>query len=57
MKFDLKTVYRDRIEEIDKQIRKAIRDKKWTEKAKLEAEKIELQNKIKQIEVMRNEFV
>ncbi len=57
MKIDLKTVYKDRIEEINNQIRKAIKNKKWTDKSKLEAEKVDLQNKIKQIEVNRNESV
>lgn len=46
MRINFKDVYRDRIKEIDKQITKAIVNKKWTEKAKLEAEKSKLQERI-----------
>lgn len=54
-KIDFKSVYQDRIKEIDKQIPTAAKNKKWVELAKLEAEKVDLQNKIKQIEDMHNE--
>lgn len=54
MKISFKEVYKDRISEIDKQIKSAILNKKWTEKAKLEAEKVDLQNKIKVIEGMQH---
>lgn len=47
MQINFKDVYRDRIKEIDKQIAKAVANKKWTEKAKLEAEKVKLQERIK----------
>lgn len=50
MSINFKEVYGDRILEINKQIRAAVKNKKWTEVAKLEAEKVELQEKIKQIE-------
>lgn len=46
MRIDMKDVYRDRIKEIDRQIAKAVANKKWTEKAKLEAEKVNLQERI-----------
>lgn len=46
MRIDMKDVYRDRIKEIDRQITKAVANKKWTEKAKLEAEKVNLQERI-----------
>lgn len=54
MSINFKEVYRDRISEINKQIRLAVKNKKWTDKAKLEAEKVDLQNKIKQIEVLEH---
>lgn len=54
MSINFKEVYGDRILEINKQIRTAVRNKKWTEVAKLEAEKSDLQNKIKQIEEMKH---
>jgi len=54
MSINFKEVYEDRILEINKQIRAAVKDKKWTLKAKLEAEKVDVQNKIKQIEEMNN---
>lgn len=50
MKIDFKEVYVDRIRYINKQIKAAIKDKKWTEKAKLEAEKVNLQKKIEEID-------
>ena len=43
---NFKDMYEGRIEVIDKLIRKAITQRKWTDKAKLEAEKAELQHKI-----------
>jgi len=46
MKVDFKSLYQDRIKEIDKQIKQAVINKKWTEKAKLEAEKVKLQERI-----------
>lgn len=46
MKIDFKDVYKGRIEEIEKQIKKAVYEKKWTLKAKLEAEKAELLERI-----------
>lgn len=46
MRIDFKEVYKDRIIQIDKDIRKAVYEKKWTEKAKLEAEKSKLLEKI-----------
>lgn len=48
---DFKDVYEGRIEVINKQIRRAVAERKWTDKAKLEAEKADLQHKIMQIEV------
>jgi len=54
MSINFKEVYGDRILEINKQIRAAARNKKWVELAKLEAEKVDLQNKIKQIEEIHN---
>jgi hypothetical protein len=50
MSINFKEVYGDRISEINKQIREAIKNKKWVEAAKLEAEKVDLQEKIKRIE-------
>lgn len=47
MKIDFQQVYRDRIKIIDKQIKVAIANKEWTKKAKLEAEKANLQERIK----------
>ena len=46
MKIDFKQVYKDRILEINRQIRAAIIKKDWTKKALLEAEKVDLQKKI-----------
>lgn len=54
MSINFKEVYGDRILEINKQIRAATKNKKWTEVAKLEAEKVDIQNKIKQIEEMHH---
>jgi len=54
MSINFKEVYGDRILEIGKQIRSAAKDKKWTQVAKLEAEKVDLQSKIKQIEGMQH---
>jgi hypothetical protein len=39
-------VYEDRIEQIDKDIKSAVLGKKWTELAKLEAEKAKLESYI-----------
>lgn len=49
MAIDYKDVYEGRIIEIKKQLRQAVMNKKWTEKAKLEAEKVELEKKIAQM--------
>ena len=46
MRIDFKQVYKDRILEINKQIKVAIVKKDWTKKALLEAEKVDLQKKI-----------
>ena len=50
MRINYKDVYEGRIIEIKKQIRHAIINKKWTEKAKLEAEKADLELKISKME-------
>ena len=47
MKINFKDVYQDRIKNIDKQIKQAIYNREWAKKAKLEAEKANLQEKIK----------
>lgn len=54
MSINFKEVYGDRILEINKQIKTATKNKKWVEVAKLEAEKSDVQNKIKQIEGMKH---
>lgn len=41
-KIDIPTVYRDRIKQIEIDKEKAKKDKKWTQVAKLEAEKVRL---------------
>lgn len=46
MSIDFKEVYKDRIKQIDIDIRKAIRKGNWNVKKLLEAEKKELENKI-----------
>lgn len=46
MRIDFKEVYKDRIAEINKQIRTAVTNKKWVEVAKLEAEKVDLEENI-----------
>jgi hypothetical protein len=50
MSSDFKSIYEKQIKEIDKQLLVATKDKKWLELAKLESKKVDLQNKIKQIE-------
>lgn len=50
MSIDYKDVYEGRIVEIKKQLRQAVMNKKWTEKAKLEAEKADLELKISKME-------
>lgn len=50
MSINFKEVYGDRIAEINKQIRTAIKNKKWTEAAKLESEKVDLQENISKME-------
>ena len=47
MKINFKDVYKERIQIIDKQIKIATANKEWTKKAKLEAEKANLQERIK----------
>lgn len=47
MRINFKDVYKDRIKEIDRQIAKAVVNREWTKKAKLEAEKANLQERIK----------
>ena len=49
MRINYKDIYEGRIIEIKKQLRQAVMSKKWTEKAKLEAEKADLENKIAQM--------
>ncbi|AGF56446.1 hypothetical protein B0P06_005286 [Clostridium saccharoperbutylacetonicum] len=46
MNCDFKKGFEDRIKDIDKQISEAAQNKKWVEVAKLEAKKVELQEKI-----------
>lgn len=46
MKIDWKQVYIDRIEEIENQIRKMARSKKWTGYKELKEEKIRLTEKV-----------
>lgn len=53
MRINFKDVYRERIQIIDKQIKIAIANKEWTKKAKLEAEKTDLQERIKQLALRR----
>jgi len=50
MSINFKEVYGDRILEINKQIRAAVKNKKWKEVAKLEAEKVDLQERISKME-------
>ena len=42
MKINFSDVYKDRIKQIEVSIKKAVHDKKWTEVARLEAEKSRL---------------
>lgn len=49
MSINFKEVYGDRISEINKQTRTAINNKKWTEAAKLKAEKADLEKRISQM--------
>lgn len=50
MSINFKEVYGERIKEINNQIRIAVKNKKWTDKAKLEAEKVDLQQRISKME-------
>ncbi|MDS0525474.1 hypothetical protein NNC19_07270 [Clostridium sp. SHJSY1] len=50
MSINFKEVYSDRILEINRQIRIAVKNKKWTEVAKLKSEKAELELKINKME-------
>ena len=54
MSIDFKKLYGDRISEINKQIRVATKNKDWKGMAKLEAEKVDTEKKIKQIEELRH---
>jgi hypothetical protein len=47
MRINFQDVYQERIKNIDKQIKLAVANKEWTKKAKLEAEKASLQERIK----------
>jgi hypothetical protein len=47
MRINFQDVYKERIKNIDKQIKIAVANKEWTKKAKLEAEKAKLQERIK----------
>lgn len=49
MRINYKDVYEGRIIEIRKQLRQSVMSKKWVEKAKLEAERVDLENKIAQM--------
>ena len=44
----MKEIYKDRIMEIDYQLKKAIKNRNWKKK-ELEAEKIDLQNKLEKM--------
>lgn len=47
MAIKFKEIWKDRIKHIDIDIRKAIKARNWTEKAKLEAEKVELEKRLR----------
>lgn len=49
MKINYKDMYQGRIDQINIDIKKAIWDKKWTLKAKLEAEKKKVEEYIKKL--------
>jgi len=49
MKIDFKDMYLGRIDQIDIDIKAAVYNKKWALKAKLEAEKKTLQERIKKL--------
>jgi hypothetical protein len=55
MSSDFKSLYEKQIKDIDQKILAAAKDKKWVELAKLESKKVDLQNKIKQIEDIHHE--
>lgn len=46
MKFDMNEIYTDRIKQIEIDMRRATHNKKWTELAKLKAEKKRLEELI-----------
>lgn len=50
MKIDWKDMYLGRIDQLNIDIKKAIWDKKWTSKAKLEAEKKIVQERIEKLD-------
>lgn len=52
-RIDMLEVYKGRLEEIEKQIRKMARTKKWEGYGTLKAEKVELRNKIAAMEEKR----
>lgn len=45
----MKEIYKDRLMEIDYQIKKAIKDRSWKKKKELEAEKVDLENKLEKM--------
>lgn len=49
MKYNMADVYKDRIEEIDKQLKAAVLKKKWTEVKQLREEKKGLLQKINEM--------
>ena len=54
MRINYKKLYLDRIEIINQDIKKAVRTKNWTLKNKLIKEKKELENKINEMQVIKN---
>lgn len=48
-KIDISIVYRDRIEQIEKEIKVAIKHKNWSKKSQLEYEKQKLENILSKI--------
>ena len=55
MRINYKKLYLDRIEIINQDIKKAVRTKNWTLKNKLIKEKKELENKINEMQVIKND--
>lgn len=54
MRINYKKLYLDRIEIINQDIKKAVRTKNWSLKNKLIKEKKELENKINEMQVIKN---